>query len=37
MLLYLCMKAYKYKYINTLLYACLLVYVFISISICMIV
>ena len=37
MLLYLCIKAYKHKYVNTLLCACLLVSVFISIAIYMIV
>ena len=37
MLLYLCMKAHKYKYINTLLYAYLFVSLFISIVIYLIV
>lgn len=37
MLLCLCVKSYKRKYINILLYACLLVFLFISIVIYMIV
>lgn len=37
MLLCLCVKRYKRKYINILLYACLLVSLFISIVIYMIV